>query len=172
MAAVVVLTATVCASATIRLVATGSVLVRWRWTHGPTTAKADFDDPTTDTDYALCLYDQTAGVWSLALEANAPAASTCSAKPCWIAKKAGFKYASEDGVPQGLVDLSINARSKIGQASISAKGVGPHLLLPALPLHEDPQVTVQLRDSAGGCWGADFSTAMKSDATQFRAKSE
>jgi hypothetical protein len=147
-------------------------LLHWNWTHGPTTSTADFGDPTTDTDYALCLYDEAAGAWSLALEAAAPAAGTCSGKPCWVAEKTGFKYASEDGAPQGLVALTLDAGTEVGKGRIGAKGLPPHLLLPALPLHEDPTVTVQLRNSAGGCWGADFSTATKNDPAQFRAKSD
>jgi hypothetical protein len=33
-------------------------------------------------------------------------------------------------------------------------------------------VTVQLKNRAGGCWTADFGTAIANDAARFKAKSD
>ncbi len=41
-----------------------------------------------------------------------------------------------------------------------------------MPLGADPKVTVQLRNEAGACWGADFGTPTKNDAIKFVAKSD
>jgi hypothetical protein len=56
-----------------------------------------------------------------------------------------------------------------GRAKITVRGQGPKLALPALPLVQDPNVTVQLRSSAGQCWEAAYATpAKRNTATQFK----
>ena len=41
-------------------------------------------------------------------------------------------------------------------------------LQPSLPLPQDPNVTIQLRSSLGGCWGSTFiAPATRNDAAQF-----
>jgi len=79
----------------------GDALV-WQWTKGARTLKAAFGNPTTTTDYALCLYDERGGTPSLALMARAPAGGTCGRKPCWKTTRKGFTYTNRQGTPDGL----------------------------------------------------------------------
>ncbi len=144
----------------------------WTWTKGTATAKAEFGDPTSATDYALCIYDTTAGTPSLALAARIPAGGTCGTRPCWKATKAGFQYANKAGTGDGLTKLTLKQGLLPGQAKISAKGKGVNFPLPALPLAQDPTVTVQLKSRTGACWTADFSTAIENDAGRLKAKSD
>jgi hypothetical protein len=106
------------------------------------------------------------------MEAAVPPDRTCGSTSCWRAKRTRFKYASKDGVPAGIRAVTLRVGARPGQASILVEGRGPRLLLPTLPLREEPKVTVQLRNSAGACWGADYSTATRNDATRFKAKSD
>ena len=39
----------------------------------------------------------------------------------------------------------------------------------ALPMSVDPKVTAQLRNVAGGCWGADYITPLRNDRDRFTA---
>jgi hypothetical protein len=71
-----------------------------------------------------------------------------------------------------VLSATLKVGAAPGVASIKLKGRGPNLPLPTLPLQKDPKVMVALRNSAGACWEADYSTAQRNDATQFRAKSQ
>jgi hypothetical protein len=44
--------------------------------------------------------------------------------------------------------------------------------LPDVDLGLTPPVTAQLRNRAGECWGATYSTFTKNDAGEYRAKSD
>jgi hypothetical protein len=48
-------------------------------------------------------------------------------------------------------------------------GLSGLLPLPALPITNGPKLAVQLRNSAGACWEADYSSALRNDASRFRA---
>src|SRR5262249_17504192 len=144
----------------------------WRWNRGAATAKAEFGDPTSATDYALCIFDTTpappAGGPALASEGGTPAAGMCAGRPCWKPTKAGFQYANKNGA---LTKLTLAEGLSPGRAKITLKGKGANLPLPTLPLAQDPTVTVQLKNRAGACWGADFSAAFVNDGARFKAKS-
>jgi hypothetical protein len=144
----------------------------WTWPHGAPTSSSDYGDPTTTTDYTLCVYDSSATGASLATEVAIPAGGTCGRQPCWRATRSGFKYGNKAGTPAGVLSATLKVGAAPGVASIKLKGRGPNLPLPALPLQKDPKVVVALRNSAGACWEADYSTAQRSDVTQFRAKSQ
>jgi len=82
----------------------------------------------------------------------------------------GFKYGDEAGTPDGLTRALLEAGGA-GRGKIRVKGWGPNLHPPALPL--TTPVRVQLRRSDGStCWEATYSTAIRNDATGFRAKSD
>ena len=54
-------------------------------------------------------------------------------------------------------------------AQVKARG---DLALAPFPLQHDPSMVAQLRWPSGACWGAKFSSPVKSDAGQFSAKSD
>ncbi|MBI3785776.1 MAG: right-handed parallel beta-helix repeat-containing protein [Deltaproteobacteria bacterium] len=140
----------------------------WRWTKGQLTTSADFGDPLHSTSYALCLYDQSANPQPR-LEVAVPPGGSCSARPCWKATSSGFRYASRKGSSSGVRSIVL-AQGTDGKARVTFGAKGTRLPLPALGF--SPTVSVQLRNSKGGCWGASYSTPSKNDTTQFRAKSD
>ena len=144
----------------------------WTWPHGAPTSLSDYGDPTTTTDYTLCVYDSSTAGAFLATEVAIPAGGTCGRQPCWHATHSGFKYGNRAGTPAGVLSATLKVGAAPGVASIKLKGRGPHLPLLTLPLRKDPKVVVALRNSAGACWEADYSTAQRTDVTQFRAKSQ
>jgi hypothetical protein len=143
----------------------------WNWKQGESTGVADFGDPTnTDTIYTLCVYGQVAGTSQLALQAIVPPGGTCGSRPCWKASRKGFVYSDAAAAADGIKKIILNSGAA-GKAKIKVKGGGNALDTPPLPLHQDPQVVVQLKNTfAGGrCWEARFSQpAKKNDANQFK----
>jgi cysteine-rich repeat protein len=141
----------------------------WKWLRGDT-AQAELGDPVADgTSFALCAYDTTAGVPHLALGGTAPGGGTCRGKPCWKPTgTTGFKYADRDLTPDGILGLTIRSGA-LGRARITLKGKADHVAMPALPLGQDPRVTVQLVASTGACWESVHSApASKNDGVQFK----
>jgi hypothetical protein len=138
----------------------------WKWTKGAATTLADFGDPTAVTDYVVCAYDETAGTTSLVMNAAAPAGSN------WVPTSAGFKFASHTLTPNGLKQIILQ-QGVAGKAKITVSGKGANLGLPTLPLKQDPGIVVQLQNSAGVCWEADYSTPAKpNNSASFKDKSD
>jgi ELWxxDGT repeat protein len=146
--------------------------VTWKWTNGMATTKADFGDPVAITDYALCIYDTTSGSSRLTFAAKIPSGGTCGSRSCWKETDSGFQYTNVSGTPDGLRTLVLKQGFLDGSARIVVQGRGTNLSLPALPLTQDPTVTVQLRSSTGACWTADFSSSVVNDAIRFKAKAD
>ncbi len=147
-------------------------LLTWRWKKGDATALADFGDPLGGaTGYTLCLYDTTAGTPSLRLRAEIPGGGTCARTPCWKPLgSSGLRYSDRERSPSGVLGALLKAGTQ-GLASIGVKAKGPELATPALPLAQDPTITVQLRSSDGACWGSSFNApASRNDGTQFKDK--
>lgn len=149
--------------------------VTWKWTRGEATSALDFGEPVAgDTTYTLCVYGQVAGTAQLALQARVPAGGTCDGAPCWQATSKGFAYRDPAGAADGITKVVLKAGAA-GKAKIIVKGGGEALDTPALPLAQDPQVIVQLRNTfqAGRCWEARYSPpAKKNDTLQFKDKGE
>ena len=143
----------------------------WKWVKGAATARADFGDPLSGTDYALCVYD---GNQSLVAHGCAPAGGTCGDRPCWRATSTGFKYRDREVGPGGLMNsfqLVLKA-GVAGQAKIGAVGKGQTPSVPSLPLAQP--VTVQLVNSDGAaCWEAMYSApALANDSAGFKDKAD
>jgi hypothetical protein len=141
----------------------------WKWNKGAVTPRADFGDPTATTGYRLCIYDESAATPRLAFSAGAPAGGTCGNAPCWRSTGKGFTYKDKERSPDGLQQIVLKEGLVPGKAKIIVRGKGANLRLPALPLDQDPAVTVQLRSSDGTCWETRHGTpARQNDATRFR----
>lgn len=146
----------------------------WKWLKGEQTSAADLGDPTNTTTYTLCIYDQSAGVPALRLQAKLPPAGTCAAAPCWSATSSGFTYSDANLETDGVKSISLRGGAA-GKAKIVVKGGKAFLDTPDLPLAQSPQVIVQLKnDVAGGrCWESRFSPpAKKNDAAVFKDTGE
>jgi hypothetical protein len=146
-------------------------LLAWKWLKGDATLVTAFGDPTTTTAYDLCVYDATVGTPALVRAIAIPAAADCDGHPCWKPRTHGFKYGNKSGMPNGVVSLFLNDGDP-GTAHISLKAAGANLLLPTLPFDQDPTVTIQLTNSLGECWDADYSSALRNEIGNFKAKSD
>jgi cysteine-rich repeat protein len=140
----------------------------WRWLKGSATAVADFGDPLTDDDYALCIYDESGGP-ALVFEAAAPAGGMCAGHPCWKAVAQGFAYDDPERTPAGLDTIALEAGGA-GDARIAVTGKGASLVPPPLPLALPARV--QLQATNGSCWEATFSAASKNDGVVLEAVSD
>jgi len=149
----------------------------WNWTKGAETLLTDFGNPVNGTtSYHLCVYDESAGVPAATMAMTAPPGGSCAGKPCWTAKKTGFLYKDKTLSNDGLMQLQLTAGAA-GKAKIVVKGKGEGLPLPvpvgSALFAQDTALIVQLVNSDGMCWEADFSApAKKNDLKQFNDKSD
>lgn len=146
--------------------------LQFKWRKGPIVAKAAFGAPDTSTSYELCVYDESAGVSSLALAARPQLGGTCDGKACWTEKPKGWRYKASIGAqPDGVTSVLLGQGLVAGEAKIQVKAKGD-LVLPPLPLAKDPRVSAEVRTSTGQCFGARFTAATKNDGGQFKATSD
>ena len=134
---------------------------------GDVTAKDEFGTPHTATDYAFCLYDPT----GLLTTASVPGGGVCAGKPCWAAAPAGFKYKDKGLTPDGISQIALREGLIPGKARVQVKGKGLPLPMPDLPIVNLP-LTVQLHNGRGECWQAVYTTPIKNDDLQFKAKGD
>jgi len=141
----------------------------WKWTKGGATSSTDLGDPAGGaTAYDLCVYDEVGGVPAIALKGSIPAGGTCSNRPCWRAGTTGYRYADRDGRAGGIIKIILKPGDE-GTAKIIVKGKGTSLSLSALPLAQDTQVTVQLKNTEGVCWTTSYAAPPISNrAEQFK----
>ncbi len=141
----------------------------WQWRKGETT-RPELGDPIGGTtSYALCVYDQSAGVSHLRMRLRLPAGGTCRGKPCWKAQGAtGLGYKDSEATPDGITGATFKS-GPVGKASMQIKARGGALTLPALPLTQQAAVTVQLQNDAGACWTTTLpAPAVRNDDQSFR----
>jgi len=148
----------------------------WRWNVG-SAQLSDFGSPQGSTDYALCLYDSTAGMPVLVQSAAIGAGGSCAGRACWSASSSGFRYKGHGSNAGGVDTLQLKA-GQFGRAKILLKAKREALGLPA-PVGpaqffaQSPNVTVQLINRAGLCWGATYSApAQRNSGDQFKGKSD
>jgi hypothetical protein len=100
-----------------------------------------------------------------------PAGGTCSGAPCWSATgTSGFRYADPTLANDGVQHIRLKAGTTKGQLMVSGKGTGLGFaeLEPLLPFDQSPTVTVQMTNSDGRCWTADYSApALSNERTGF-----
>ena len=140
--------------------------IDWRWNAKTGSTAVDFGNPTTSTDYALCVYDGNA---TLVASALAPAAATCRGKSCWAKTRTGFRYAdAKSGTGIRSVTLAVTPK---GTVSTRLTAGGARLGVPALPVAGMP-LTAQLVNGNGACWSAAFGSARKNSARLLKAVSD
>jgi hypothetical protein len=94
----------------------------------------------------------------LAVPARIAGGSMCGGTFCWRPNGLrGFKYSDSSGAADGITRVRLKVGS--GNASILVKGKGAALRVPPAAdpnnlIYQDPDVTVQLRNSDGICWEA------------------
>jgi len=129
----------------------------WSWTKGEAVTAGDLGMPTMSTHYVLCAYD---GAGTPVMEAVAPAGGTCSGKACWKQSgkvtPTGFTYKDKLAASYGISQITVKVGAS-GKGKVTVKGKGQALSLPGLPLIQTPgPLRVQLYNSDGTCWGADY----------------
>ncbi len=130
---------------------------------GVATSKADFGDPRGTTDYSLCLFRET-GPKTLLLRAKVPGGAQCSSGPCWESSRSGYKYKDRNGTNSGIGSISLAAGDE-GRSKIKLKAKGVNLVPPAIAVLGE-NITVQLINSDGICWDAEFPTPASSLTTE------
>ncbi len=129
--------------------------VIWKWQNGVLQA-SDIPSPMTQTDLALCVYDQNGYVLGNALPKGA----------LWSANGGGdLQYDDPASQTLSLRKLKI----KFSNPFIKAKAKGAGLAVPALPL--TTPVTAQLVNLDNGkCWESTFTASTVSDGGKFKAQ--
>jgi hypothetical protein len=143
----------------------------WKWLKGAATARAEFGNPMTITDYRLCIYD---GALNLVDEAAIPAGGLCGSAACWKSKSSGFQYKNKSRTPDGVEKLLLKQGLNPGQAKVQLTAKGALLGPPSLPALQP--LTVQLKSGNGKCWGAVYSAPATKNAGgppgQFKDRSD
>jgi hypothetical protein len=143
----------------------------WLWLHGSQTDKTDFGNPLSTTDYTLCVYDETAGVFSPILGLRIPPGGTCGARQCWKESADSFRYSDRSGANSGIRSILLRAGSD-GRAKISVRGrAGNVVFAPPLPLQQQNTVRVQLSNGTK-CWESIYSTHIANRPARFEAKGD
>ena len=137
----------------------------WRWASGSATDKSEFGNPVTGTTFGLCLYDDDGSGPTLVLERTVPAGAD------WVETADGFRYNDRTLANAGLRSIALRANPSDGRASIQVRGQGSGLGMIALPLHQQPQVRMQLVNE-NGCWEALYDTNLLNLSSQFKAKAD
>jgi thiosulfate dehydrogenase len=142
--------------------------LKFTWTKGEAVDQADFGDPDTTTNYALCVYDSDRAVVS--------AAPTIDVRPnaAWLSKDPnGWRYKDKDRAYAGVWKVTLKpGATDTAKASVIGKGAGlplPAAVGPDRFFAQDPSVTVQLVNESEQCWTASFTGSKKNAAEVFKA---
>jgi hypothetical protein len=141
----------------------------WKWIKGQAVTPAELGTPLSTTGFTICVYDASGSSQPLLL-AMAPPGDVCHGKPCWKTVKNGFKYKDRDLTPDGLSFL-LEKSDVAGKAKMIVKGKGAALGMPPLPLTTPVTVQVKRNDDPSMCWSATYTTTIKNQTDQFKAKS-
>ena len=139
----------------------------WNWARGSMTLKEEFGNPLSTTPYDLCVYDESTGIPALVMSEHVAANATCGSKGCWGSTSTGFKY-TDRKQQNGPINSLVLKSGIDGRAKITLKGKGTKLGMPALPLHEQNTVTVQLSNGTT-CWQANYGDSRRNDTFEFNA---
>jgi hypothetical protein len=140
----------------------------FKWGKGPTVQLADFGNPGSELT-RLCIYEFDQPYYPYLLIAGA--SPSVSAGGAWTQTSTGWKFKSRTGAPDGITGVTLKAGIVPSKAKVNVVAQGnPAFTLP-LGLGLYREMVVQFKTSLGTCWGATFSTAIRSTAREFKAKS-
>jgi hypothetical protein len=131
----------------------------WKWMKGSITPKADFGNPVSGTNYALCLYKNGALVegW------RAPAGQMCGNKPCWKNATHAFSYRDPERTPDGILSVKLNEGLIPGKANVTVIANNANFSPPDLSQFDgDDVLDVQLQQVPGSvCFGATYTAPFR-----------
>lgn len=141
--------------------------LKWSFNKGDQTGPLELGDPTTDTDYELCVYVAYDNLCLLVLHPDAPAGGG------WSRRRNGYVYRSGKGEhPDGLRKLRVRTGAD-HRARAKVKSKGDLIDFPLLPFPPGTPVLAQLYNSNGTCWSNEFGAEpRKNTLKRFRDKSE
>jgi hypothetical protein len=141
--------------------------MQFTWGLGEETTAGDVGNPTLDTQYAVCVWDYVGGTPTLVMEMAAPPGGNCFGRPCWvpIGTDGGFRYNDFGLLPNGIQQLKVRT-GRLGKARVSVKARGTELPDPPMPFQQNPLITVQVINSLGNCWGADYVSPARTNTGQ------
>jgi cysteine-rich repeat protein len=145
-------------------------LLLWTYRRGPATRVVEFGAPSTNTTYALCVYDAE----GLEASITVPSGATCNGHSCWSERGGSPRYRNPARDPDGATLVILQPGRRDGGTKIVFKASGSNLNLPDLSSLASP-VTVQLRrDGSLVCWGAQYSfpPARRNAGARFRDRSD
>ncbi|MGI9433141.1 MAG: hypothetical protein ACR2PQ_13050 [Myxococcota bacterium] len=123
--------------------------LKWKFKKGDETSPSELGDPTTDTDYELCVYVSYGDICFLVLHPDAPAG------PGWSRRRNGYAYKPGKNHPDGLRKLRVRSGPD-QRARAQVKSKGSIVDFPLLPIPPDAPVLTQLYNSNGTCWSNEF----------------
>src|SRR5262249_62041759 len=123
-------------------------------------------------DCGVCVYGGGRRVVGVKLRPGAGHGGLCGGRPCWKEGGAGFRYQNKALTPNGTLKMVLHEGLVAGKSKITIAGKGAGLGVPTLPFAQDPTVKVELRSNTGQCWEATYSTHLKNDTGQFKAKAD
>ncbi len=136
--------------------------IQWKWRGEESTA---FGDPTSSTNYALCIFDDVGGAPRLIVDQAVPAGTG------WKRSSSGFAYADPDAASHGVRSIKLRYGGD-GRAAVSVLSRGANVILPALPLAQESGVLVQLVADGGLCWEGRYASYRENSSVQFKALSD
>lgn len=129
----------------------------WKWKNGSLVTAA-LGDPRTQTDLAVCIYDQNGKLLGGQVQRGV----------AWQVTPSTFKYKDKTGASAGIQAIKIKPNAVASKASLGVKGKGLNLQIAPFPA--TLPVTAQLINlDSNACWQSAFPTAKKSDGTQLKA---
>lgn len=147
----------------------------WRYFRGATDFE-DWGDPTVDTSYAFCIWDDD----ELKVDTRIEAGGICLARnPCWKILGRGqpqaYEFFNKPFNEWGIQRLLLATEKPPQAAHISLRGLDVNLPLPG-PVafdryfNQSTAVTVQLmRSDSPVCWEATFPNSLQNFHKRFRA---
>jgi cysteine-rich repeat protein len=146
----------------------GDGKARWKWGKGEATSCEDFGAPDADTGYDVCVFDGAGdGTYDLAAHFALPA------NGLWERSSAcRWTYRDRAGLIDGITGVKLTPRDS-GRASIqiSAEGELAPLPVPVASdryMNADPDVTVQIVNSAGVCWESRLTESRKNTGDAYK----
>lgn len=137
----------------------------WSWTRGAATTTADFGEPTTTSDYGVCIYAGAPGSETLVYESGLPASTS------WTPRPRGLRYADRTGGERGVRRVTLKSGAA-GKSEIGVRATGTDYSASAFVGITTP-VTAQLVElSSDGCFESVFgaSAVQTKDDRVFKAR--
>lgn len=140
----------------------------FKWVNGDILTLADLQDPTTSTEYGICIFE---GSSNELLESISVPPGT----PNWkAAGSIGYKYKELTGQNSGITKMLFRGNDTAGKSKALVKGKGDNLPDPVIGDMQTP-VTVQvINPDTGACVEAVFDSGdvKKNTSTMFKAKAQ